>query len=131
MAGFSNFLEGKILNGVFRAVAYSFPATVYIALFTAITDAEAGTGTECSFAGYARVAVTFSAESGGAITTPGNTDFAAKTDAGTVTVTHAGIFDASSAGNALTALTALSSSVVLDQNDIFRFPTGDIDVSLD
>ena len=130
MAGFSDYLENAALNHFFRNTSTAAGAA-WVALFTAITDAEAGTGTECSFTAYARVQVTFSAASGGAITTSGNTDFVAKGDAGTVTVTHAGLFDAVSAGNTLTALTALSASVDLTQNDIFRFPTGDIDVSLD
>lgn len=46
------------------------------------------------------------------------------------TVTHAGVFDASTAGNALTIIKALTASKVVNSGDIFRFPTADIDFSL-
>jgi len=50
----------KILNAVYNATAYSSPATLYFALWTAtLTSASTGaTAGECSYTGYARVAVT-------------------------------------------------------------------------
>ena len=54
----TNYFEGKIL-GVFRGISYSAPASVYLALFLS-NPGEAGAGTEVSYDGYVRQAITFS-----------------------------------------------------------------------
>lgn len=131
MSAASNYLEDKTLNFWFRANADTItaPATVYLALFTAVTDAEAGTGTEVAGGSYARTAITFGAPSNGAIANSGDVTFpTASADWGTVT--HAAIFDASSSGNALTALTALAASKAVGNGDTLKFAAGDIDVTL-
>ena len=55
MSAATDFLEDKILNHVFRNVAYTAPATVYVGLFTTATT-DAGGGTEVTGGGYARQA---------------------------------------------------------------------------
>lgn len=65
MSDASNYLEDAIIDHVFRNTALTSPTTVYVALFTAVSDAEAGTGTEVSGGAYARQAVTFAAPSNG------------------------------------------------------------------
>jgi len=45
------------------------------------------------------------------------------------TVTHVGIYDASSAGN-LMAWAALTSSKTIETGDVFRIPSGDLDITL-
>lgn len=96
----------KILNAEFNATAYSSPATLYMALWTTtLTSASTGsTGTECSYTGYARVAVTanitnFPASAAGSnIQNATAITFAA--NAGTLqTATFFAICDASTAGN--------------------------------
>ena len=58
MAGFlSEYLAHKFLNLIYGATAYTPPATLYCAFFTAAPTA-AGGGTEVSGGSYARVAVT-------------------------------------------------------------------------
>ena len=42
IASFTNFLETEILDHVFAGAAYTAPGTKYLALFTAISDGEAG-----------------------------------------------------------------------------------------
>lgn len=62
MGALSNYLEEAVLNHVFRNIALSSPATVYLALYT--TDpGETGGGVEVSGGAYARQAVTFGAPS--------------------------------------------------------------------
>ena len=56
MAAMSDFLENKVIDQIFRAQAYSFPATLYFALLTA-TPSDAGGGTEVTGGSYARVGV--------------------------------------------------------------------------
>ena len=124
---FSNYLETEILDHVFAGAAYTAPTTKYLALFTALADGEAGSVTEVSGGGYARQTVAF--------TTSGNTtsnnaavEFPTAT-ANYGTVTHVGVYDASSSGN-LMAYAALSSNKTIETGDVFRVPSGDLDITL-
>jgi hypothetical protein len=46
------------------------------------------------------------------------------------TVTHVGVFDASTSGNLLVYGT-LATSKLVESGDVFRIPAGDLDISLD
>ena len=124
---FSNYLETEILDHVFAGAAYTAPTTKYLALFTAVADGEAGSVTEVSGGGYARQTVAF--------TTSGNTtsnNAAVEYPTATAnygTVTHVGVYDASSSGN-LMAYAALSSNKTIETGDVFRVPSGDLDITL-
>ena len=126
---FSNFLETEILDHVFGGNAYTAPSTLYLALFTS-NPAEDGSGTEVSTSGtaYARQSVAFTV-SGNTATSSGAVDFPTAT-ANFGTVTHVGVFDASTAGN-LMAYAALTSSKAIETGDVFRVPAGDLDITLD
>lgn len=129
MSDLSNYLENALVNAVLRNTAFTSPATVYVALFTAVTDAEAGTGTEVSGGSYARVAVAWDAPSNGATQNTGTITFPQAT-ASWGTITHFGIFDALTAGNALTAIKLLAVSKTVANGDTIRFLVGDLDFSL-
>lgn len=123
----SNYLETKILDHVFGGTAYTAPSTLYVALYTA-APGETGGGTELSGSGYARQTAAF--------TTSGNTtsnsaaiEFPTAT-AAWGTITHVGVFDASTAGNLL-VYTALTASKTIDSGDVLRIPTGDLDITMD
>lgn len=125
---FSNYLETKLLDHTFGGTAYTAPTARYVALFTAVTDGEAGTVTEVSGGGYARQAATFTV-SGNTATTSAAVEYPTATaDYGTVT--HVGVYDASTAGNLL-AYAALTASKTISTGDVFRIPTGDLDITLD
>ncbi len=129
MAGLSDYLEDKLLNHTFRNTAYTQAATVYAALFTA-APSDTGGGTEVSGGSYARTAITFGAPSpSGAIANSGAVTFPTATGSWG-TVTHFGIFDASSAGNLL-AWGALTASKTVGSGDTAEFATGELDVSSD
>lgn len=106
MAGsFSDFEEGKILDLFFGNIAYTPPATLYVALFTA-QPTDAGGGTEVAGGSYTRVAVAnnstnFPAATGTnpTVKSNGTTVTFPTATAGWGTVTAWGLFDASSAGN--------------------------------
>jgi hypothetical protein len=124
---FSNFLETEILDHVFAGAAYTAPSTHYLALFTA-APGETGGGTEVSGGAYARQSVAFTTTGN---TTSNNASVEYSTATATFgTVTHVGVFDAATAGN-LMAYAALSSSKTIDTGDVFRVPTGDLDITLD
>lgn len=124
---FSNYLETKVLDHVFTNTAYTSPSAVYVALFTS-NPAEDGSGTEVSGGGYARQAGSFSVTGNTATTTAAIEYPTATADYGTVT--HVGIYDASTAGNLL-AYAALTASKNISSGDVFRIPTGDLDITLD
>ena len=124
---FSNHLETEILDHVFGGNAYTAPGTLYLALHTANPD-EDGSGTEVSGGSYARQAGSFTV-SGNTATTTAAIEFPTAT-ATWGTITHIGIYDASSAGNLL-AYAALTASKAIASGDVFRIPTGDIDITLD
>lgn len=56
MAAMTDYLENKLIDALLRGQAFTMPATVYVALFTA-TPTDAGGGTEVTGGSYARVAV--------------------------------------------------------------------------
>jgi hypothetical protein len=126
---FSNYLETELLDHVFTNSAYTAPSTLYLALFTSNPD-EDGSGTEVTTSGtaYARQTVTFSV-SGNTATTDAAVEFPTAT-ANYGTVSHVGIYDASSAGN-LIAYASLTTSKAIETGDVFRVPAGDLDITLD
>ena len=126
---FSNYLETELLDHIFTNSAYTSPTTVYVSLHTANPD-EDGSGAEVSTSGtgYARQAGSFSV-SGNTATTSAAVEYATAT-ASYGTVTHVGIYDASTGGNLL-AYAALSTSKSIASGDVFRIPAGDLDITLD
>lgn len=110
----TDYMENKLIDVVLRGTAFSesAPASLYVALFTSACSDTAG-GTEVSGGGYARVAIarsvsawkstngtTSGASTGtsGASTNAGVINFGT-TSASWGTVTHWGLYDATSAGN--------------------------------
>jgi len=124
---FSNYLETKVLGHVFGATAYSAPGTIYLGLFTS-NPAEDGSGTEISGSGYARKSVAFTV-SGNTASNSAAVEFDTATGSWG-TITHVGIFDASTSGN-LMAYAALTASKAIETGDVFRVPSGDLDITLD
>lgn len=113
MAAMSNYLENKLVDAIFRAQAFTFPTTVYVALYTA-DPTDAGGAGEVSGGGYARKDVACSlttwkstqnddvASTGSTGNTKNSADivFAAPT-ANWGSITHFAICDALTAGNIL------------------------------
>lgn len=130
MAALSDYLENKIIDYVLRAQAFTAPATVYVALFTA-NPSDTGGGTEVSGGSYARVSVssslanwagtqsagstTASTGTGGTTSNNGAITFAAPT-ANWGTITGMGVFDASTSGNLL-FYSALTTNKTVNNGD--------------
>ena len=124
---FSNSAETLTLNWLFTANSATRPTAWYLGLHTSNPD-EDDSGTEVSGGGYARQSASFSV-SGNTATTSAAIEYPTAT-ANYGTVTHVGVYDASSAGN-LIAYAALSSSKTIETGDVFRVPAGDLDITLD
>jgi len=126
---FSNTFETHVLNYVFTTTSVTRPTAWYLALFTS-NPAEDASGTEVSTSGtaYARQSATFTV-SGNTASNSAAIEFPTAT-ASYGTVTHVGVFDASTGGN-LIAYSALSTSKAVGTGDVFRVPSGDFDLTLD
>lgn len=128
MAGFSDYLEDKVLDHVFGGVAYTQP-TKHVALYT-VAPTDTGGGTEVTGGAYARQTSTFTVSG----TNPTTATSAAAVEYPTATANYGtvvavGILDASSGGNLL-AYANLTTSKVVSTGDVFRFDAGDIDITL-
>lgn len=128
----TNYLENEILDHVLGEGARDFtsPSTLFIGLFTAVADGEAGTVTEVSGNGYARTAVNFNTAASGSATNDGDVTFPAASGGSWGTITHIGVYDASSAGNLL-FYGSLSASKTVDDGDIFQISDENLSISLD
>lgn len=145
MAGFTNYLEDKIINHLFGdatgasgADHYTAPTTWYAGLLTA-APTDSTTGTEVTGGAYARLPVSawVLITSGAAeAKNSGSLEWAAATtDWGTVT--HCGLYDAISGGNlaAFEILTKLDYSSanpkVVSTGDIFKINAENLKIKLD
>ena len=129
MAGFSDYLETKVLDHVFGGTAYTAPTTLYVALFTAApTDTGGGTEVSTSGTAYARQTITFTT-SGGTTSNTSAVEYSTATGSGFGTVVAMGIFDASTSGNLL-AYGTLTTSKSVSAGDVFRFNASAIDITL-
>ena len=115
MTALSDYFENKLIDQIFRAQAFSFPGTLYFALFTA-TPSDVGGGTEVAGGNYARVGVACSLANFAGTQAAGSTAASSGTSGttsnnGVVTfptpnadwgrVTHWGVFDQLTTGNLL------------------------------
>jgi len=129
MAALSDHAEALLLDWLMTNGTATRPTAWYVGLFTA-APSDAGGGTEVSTGGYARQSVTFDAASspGGTTSNSGAVSFTASgADYGTVT--HIGIFDASTSGNLLWH-GALTASKTVADGDTLEFSVGNIDLTL-
>ena len=124
MSGISNYLENKLLDHVLKNVTYTKPGTVYLALFTS-NPTDTDSGSEVS--GTTRQSISFGAASAGSISNSSRVSFSSMP---TATVTHIGVYDASTGGNLLFH-GALSSSASVTSGDTFTIQANDLQISLD
>jgi hypothetical protein len=127
MAEMSNYLENALINGTLRGTTYTAPTTTFLALYTS-DPTDADTGTEVSGGSYARQAITMGAPSNGASTNSTAIEYPQCT-ADWGTVAFVGIRDAVTGGNLLYH-TALDTSKVIANGDIFKITAGNLSVTL-
>lgn len=141
MSKFSNYLEDHIINHMLRNQAFTPPAAVYLALFTAVTGLEADNPSAEAKApgvhGYARQAIALDAAAGGNGISA-NTDIEEFTAAGGDwgAITHVAIVDHQTNvtwGTNVHVLMwgELTVSRTINDGDTLRFAVGDIDITVD
>lgn len=128
MAALSDFAENELLDHLLGTGSWTMPSDVYVALYTG-APSDAGGGTEVSGGSYARQSVSFSAASGGATNPDADVEFP-QASASWGTITHVGLFDASTSGNLL-MWGALTASKAIGDGDQLVIPAADFDISLD
>lgn len=125
----STFEKNRILGHRYGGGAYTPPATVYVALFTA-TPTVAGGGTEVAGGSYARVAVTndatrFTNPPVAGVTSNLLAITFAQASALWGTVVAVGIFDAASGGSLLD-FASLTTPRTIQSGDVFSFAVGQL-----
>lgn len=126
---FSNSTETLVLNWLLTAGSATRPTAWYLALFTSNPD-EDGSGTEVTTVGtaYARQTAAFTV-SGNTASNSAAIEFPTAT-ASYGTVSHVGVYDASTGGN-LIVYASLSTSKAIDTGDVLRVNLGELDITLD
>jgi hypothetical protein len=142
MSAMSDFLENRIIDQLFRGQAAPTTTTLHVGLLTT-APSDTGGGTEVSGGSYGRVAVTSSlanwagtqsagstvASSGSGGQTSNNAAITFPTPtAGWGTVTHFGIYDASTGGNLL-FWGALTIAKTINQADTVTFPAASLSIT--
>ena len=119
MAGFSTYLAQKIIDHTLRGSSYSMPSTLYLALFTADPTDNNVTANEATGAWYGRVATgSWSAAVGSGNASSNNNAIVFNAVTGsTISISHWGIYDASTSGNLLYS-DSFPASRVLNVGDI-------------
>lgn len=126
---FTNTYENHVMNYVFTSTSVTRPTAWYIGLFTTDPTDTGAAGTEVSGFGYARTAVTFSV-TGDTATNSAAVEFPAASGGNWGTITHIGVMTASTAGDMIVH-SALTTAKAINDGDVFRIPTGDLDITLD
>ena len=121
---FSNTYETRVLEWAFTTGAVTRPTSWTVALYT-VAPGEAGGGTEVTGGSYARTAVTFSV-TGDLATNSAAVEFPTAT-ASWGTVVALAVFDNSSN---MVAYATLTANRTIGSGDVFRIPTGDLDITL-
>lgn len=142
MSAMSDYLENKLVDHIFRSATFAAPTTLAVGLLTA-APSDAGGGTEVSGNSYARVALNPSdtnwkstqntATAGNSSGTGGQTKNAVAitfpTPSGNWgTVSHFGIYDATSGGNLL-FYGSLTISKTINQSDTVSFPVDSLTIT--
>lgn len=120
----SDYAELKLLDAVFNNISFAVP-TPHVSLHTA--DPGEDGANECTGGSYVRQAGSFGAAAGGAVSNDALIEF---TDMPACTLTHAGVWDAASAGNFLWG-GALSASKTVNAGDTAQIAIGELDATLD
>ena len=132
MSEASDYVENQILNCYLNQTNITAPTNIYVGLHTA-DPTDAGSGAEVSGNGYARVEITdkFGTASGTGGSVSSNADITGFTASGGNwgSVTHIGIYDASTSGNLLFH-TALDSSATVNDGDSFQISSGNLTVTV-
>ena len=128
MSAMSDYLELKFLDHFLSVASTSSPSAVYLGLATGSIGDDAS-GSELTGNNYSRKAITFASASSGSIASNANVEFDPATG-NWGSVSHWGIFDASSSGNLLFH-GSFTSAKTIASGDILKVASGSLTISAD
>jgi len=124
----TNAFETHTLKYLLTTDSVTRPTSWYIGLFTSDPTDTGTAGTEVATGtGYARTAVTFTV-SGDTASNSAAVEFPAASGGNWGTISHIGVMDASTGGNMIVH-SALDTAKAINDGDVFRIPTGDLDIT--
>ena len=124
----TNAFETHTLQYLLTTDSVTRPTNWYIGLFTSDPTDTGSAGTEVSTGtGYARTAVTFTV-SGDTASNSAAVEFPAASGGNWGTISHIGVMDAATGGNMIVH-SALDTAKAINDGDVFRIPTGDLDIT--
>jgi hypothetical protein len=123
----TNAFETSTLQYLLTTDSVTRPTAWYIGLFTSDPTDTGAAGTEVSGFAYARTAATFTV-TGDTATNSSAVEFPAAVGGNWGTIGWIGIMDASSGGNMIIH-SALDVAKAINDGDVFRIPTGDLDIT--
>ncbi len=123
----TNAFETSTLQYLLTTDSVTRPTAWYVGLFTSDPTDTGAAGTEVSGFDYARTAATFTV-TGDTATNSSAVEFPAASGGNWGTIGWIGIMDASSGGNMIIH-SALDTAKAINDGDVFRIPTGDLDIT--
>ena len=132
MSEASDYVENQILDCYLNQTNITAPTNIYLGLHTA-DPTDAGSGAEVSGNNYSRIEITDKFDNasgtGGSLSSNANITGFTATGGDWGTITHIGIYDASTSGNLLFH-TALDSSATVNNGDSFQISAGNLTVTV-
>ena len=130
MAAASDYVENRTLDFWLKANSQtsSAPSTVYVSLHTGSPVDDDSGANEVSGGGYARQSAAFGTISNGSVSTNATITYPVATG-NYGTVSHIGIYDASSSGNLLFH-GAVTTSKTIETGDQFQISSGNLTVTM-
>lgn len=124
----TNAFETQTLQYLLTTDSLTRPTNWYIGLFTSDPTDTGSAGTEVSTGtGYARTSVTFTV-TGDTASNSAAVEFPAASGGNWGTISHIGVMDAATGGNMIVH-SALDTAKAINDGDVFRIPTGDLDIT--
>jgi hypothetical protein len=123
----TNAFETSTLKYLLTTDSVTRPTAWYVGLFTSDPTDTGAAGTEVSGNGYTRKVASFTV-TGDTASNSASIEFPAASGGNWGTVGWIGIMDASSGGNMIIH-SALTTAKAINDGDVFRIPTGDLDVT--
>lgn len=126
MSALSDYAENKVLDVLGANATFTAPSNVYLGLSTGSLGDD-NSGTELTGNNYSRVSVSFGAAASGTMSNDAAIEFAAATGSWG-SVSHWGLYDASSAGNLLVH-GSFTTAKTIASGDVLKIATGDLDIT--
>ena len=123
----TNAFETSTLKYLLTTDSVTRPTAWYVGLFTSDPTDTGAAGTEVSGNGYTRKVAAFTV-TGDTASNSASIEFPAASGGNWGTIGWIGIMDASSGGNMIIH-SALTTAKAINDGDVFRIPTGDLDVT--